>query len=101
MKPDVAHEVDQTLRSIEGISKAEAPPFLYGKIMERMKQPLNAPVTTPVWVFRLAMAVILLFLLNLFSVSWMSYDNRPQHKATDPAHIITEEYFGGETLYTY
>lgn len=65
---DTHHDPDKLLNSLEGIQKAQAPPFFYGKLLSRMQQGIpEEPVRRP-FVLRPALVVALsvFLLLNIF-----------------------------------
>jgi hypothetical protein len=62
-------KVEETLASFDGIRRAEANPFIYERIVQRMqssKESISA--ITPVMKWRLAAFAILLVGLNIFSL---------------------------------
>lgn len=91
-KEDIEQEVDNTLNSLEGLNRAEAPPFFYtrleGRLMDRGRQVL--PYLKVQW----AMLIILL-LVNAFGL-WI-YNNQSVSSTSD-LEAIRSEY--GLVTYT-
>lgn len=57
---DLHSRIEQTLGSIDGIQRAEANPFLFTRVMEKMKQPapgIFKPMV--IWQFATSMVVVL------------------------------------------
>ena len=66
MKNDLHKKVDEVLNSLDDVQRAEASPFLYSKIRNRMEAPREFLPQQLVW--RLAAALIIVAVLNLFTI---------------------------------
>lgn len=98
------HKINETLNSLNGMKRAEASPFLYGRIMERMKQQLPAPVYyTSKAVIQFALAVLLVASLNVVSVRSLKKQQRPQQPLNEEMELqrMAQEYFGFENTNSY
>lgn len=97
------HILDETLNSLKGMRRAEASPFLYGRIMERMKEQLPAPVYySGKVVIQFALAMLLIASLNIFSVSVLKTKGKPQPMNEEAAlNGLAQEYFGFENSNAY
>ncbi|MES2560570.1 MAG: hypothetical protein V4590_12570 [Bacteroidota bacterium] len=97
------HIIDETLKSIDGMKRAGASPFLYGRIMERMKQQLPAPVYyTGKVILRFALAVMLVASLNVISVRVLKKQTKPQPLNEEmELQRMAQEYFGFENTNGY
>ncbi|MES2689506.1 MAG: hypothetical protein V4658_03840 [Bacteroidota bacterium] len=100
MEPTEPHKISKAFESIDGIQRAEASPFLYGKIITRIRENIPAPVYyTGSVLIRFAMAMLLVAALNAATVGILK---RPA--ANDDAQLrqLAKEYFGNEISgYTY
>lgn len=97
------HILEDTLNSLRGIKRAEASPFLYGRIMERMKEQLPAPAYySGKIVIQFALAMLLIASLNIFSVSILRTKGNTQPINEEAAlHGLAQEYFGFDNINTY
>lgn len=66
MKEGFHKKIDEVLNSLDGIQRAEANPFLYGKIKSRIETAKHA-VPQPM-VLRLAIALAIVIMLNLLTI---------------------------------
>jgi hypothetical protein len=99
MKTTGEHKVEQTLGSTDGMMRAEAPPFLYGKIAARLKQVLPEPVYyTTRAVVRLALALVLMTALNAITVKTIKKPGGITEEQSLTG--IAREYFGSNQLHT-
>lgn len=97
------HIIDETLNSLDGMKRAEASPFLYGRIMERMKQQLPAPVYyTSKAVIQFALAMVMVASLNVISVSSLK-KQIPKQPINEEMELqrMAQEYFGFENTNSY
>ncbi|MES2778398.1 MAG: hypothetical protein V4651_00740 [Bacteroidota bacterium] len=97
------HIINETLNSLDGMTRAEASPFLYGRIMERMKQQLPAPVYyTGKAIIQFALAVVLVASLNVISVKTLKKQQKP-HPMNEEMELqrMAQEYFGFENTNSY
>lgn len=91
--------INQAIASIEGIKRAEASPWLYGKIMHRLQQ-LPAPVYyTGKVLFRLAVAAVFIGVINVTTVKLFTQSATIKTSEADQLQQMANEYFG-ETLPT-
>lgn len=91
--------INEVMSSTEGMQKAEPNPFLYSKIAFRMQQKEKQQdrfnkVFIPRWVA----VVILLVLVNCFSIIKMLNRQQQQHAGAN-THLLSE--FNTETTYNY
>jgi hypothetical protein len=93
MKTNNEHKIEKALHSAEGMQRAEASPFLYGKIMARLKQHLPEPVyyTAGVMV-RIALAALVIGLFNSVTVKILK---KPVYTDENIQLMwVAQEYFG-------
>jgi len=71
---NIQQQIEQTLNSLDGLQKAEANPYLYTRIEQRLKnkQPANYESTF----YRLAWALIIFIALNVFTYIRISGNNQ-------------------------
>jgi hypothetical protein len=78
--------VENTLKSLDNIQRAEASPFLYGKVMHRLQQNIKPKqVYSTRFVVRFALAAVVLFATNVFTVK--QWENKRKIKYTDQESI--------------
>lgn len=68
MNNNMENKTDKTLSSIDGIERAKANPFLYGKIMSKLKANHMEVIYTGKMVFKVAAMVVFILSLNLVSI---------------------------------
>lgn len=97
------HIINETLNSLDGMKRAEASPFLYGRIMERMKEQLPAPVYyTGKAIIQFALATVIIASLNVVSVKTLKKHQRPKVMNEEmELHRMAQEYFGFENTNGY
>lgn len=86
MKRDLQQKIEETLTSLDGLSRAEASPYLYGKIRGRMQ---NATALVPqslAW--RMVAALVIVALLNVFTLRHA----KPERTADSGAQSVASEY---------
>lgn len=89
------HHIQKSLDSIEGMTRASASPFLFGKIMSRFHQSIqNTPYYTTNTIIRFAISMVLILAINVFSMQKIK--NRTQPVFNEQAEIfkLADEYFG-------
>ncbi len=102
MKEQLKHIIQQTLNSTEGMQRAEAPSFLYGRMMERMKQHVPEPVYYGGRVlFRFAMMVVVVMLINMVSIKVLKQNSKQQVSDHVGMQQVAQEYFGFENTNPY
>ena len=96
-------QVDETLNALEGLGKAQAPPFFYTRLEARMQEEL-APISGPFAFLsnlKLSVALLSLFMiLNVASIFLITQDDgstQVQGEAT--LETFTEEYFTSSDQY--
>lgn len=87
MNKELQQKIEQTLNSLEGIRQAEAPPYLYSKIMNRL-QPAEAVFQTRI-ALRLVAALVVVLLLNAFTLQAL---NRSEKGEKETAQAVAQEY---------
>lgn len=100
MKRAATHRIEKAMESMDGIQRAEASPFLYGKILERIRENIPVPVYyTGGVILRFAMAMLLVAALNALTVGILK---RPAVDEDSRHQELAREYFGDESNgYTY
>ena len=82
--------INDTMESIDGISRASANPFLYDKIINRMNNATKSNVLKPATI-GWAMAFILLLVgLNILSIT---HYNKSGASQVDGSSLVSNEYF--------
>ena len=66
MKEDLQKKIDEILNSLDGLQRAEANPFLYGKIRNRLEN--RQPFVPSPLAWRLVIALAIVVVLNLFTI---------------------------------
>ena len=86
MKVDLHKKVDEILNSLDGLQRAEANPFLYGKIRNRLESREPSAPSPLAW--RLVIALAIVVVLNLFTILY--FQKKP---GTDTGiELVANEY---------
>ena len=65
--------IDDTMESMEGITRAAGNPLLYDKVMSRLTNPRSGVISfTPRILWQIAAGIALLISINIFSVVYFS-----------------------------
>lgn len=90
-------QIDKTLNSLDGIRRAQANPFLYQRIRQRMDTARSEIRIKPALAWRMAAACLLLAALNV--ISWGRLNNREQAGSTSAFQQIYGEYIYSNSIY--
>lgn len=94
--------VDKTLTSIEGMNRADAPPFLFAKIMHRIKDVTPEPIYyTGTWLLRFAVAGVVIITFNATTIWLINHQPQKQVNEQMELHKIAQEYFGNDNVASY
>lgn len=93
---DSDKEIDYTLSSFDGIERAEASPFLFGRILERMKKESPIVYYSGKKVLQFALAALFLISMNIFSVLLLKKQTKPKVNEQLQLNQVAQEYFGSE-----
>jgi hypothetical protein len=69
MSNDIERRIDETLDSLNGMERATASPWMYNKVLSKMKAEKEVPVIAYRW--RMAAAAIVILLVNVATVVHM------------------------------
>ena len=103
---DIEEKINEAMDSLEGLGKAEAPPFFYTRLEARMEQELApkrgalAFFSNPKW----SVAMLSLFMiLNVGSIFLISGESGSEGAEEEVATLESfgEEYFSSSDLYGY
>ncbi|MGA2668482.1 MAG: hypothetical protein ABSF32_06140 [Ignavibacteria bacterium] len=100
----IKRSVSDTLNSISGIKRAEPNPFLFGRIMEEIKERQSTPKKfTTGYVWKLALVFIVMAMLNIFTlINYTSSDTGQDTSATSSdISTFIDEYGLNNTTYIY
>ncbi len=90
--------VEQALASLDGIRRAEAPPFLYTRIAAQLGQQKSSGIR-PRLVWQIAVSLCLVMAFNI----WGSVRFLQQEKQSTPSgngvQQVAQEYFGSSIAY--
>ena len=102
---DIEEKVNEAMNSLEGLGKAEAPPFFYTRLEARMEEEIApkrgafALLSNPKW----SVAVLSLFMIlnvgSIFLISGESSGEVVEEAAT--LESFGEEYFSSSDMYGY
>ena len=102
MKHYSDQNIEKALQSLNGMMRAEASPFLFGKILHK----LSTQVPEPVYysgkiILQFAMMIALIISLNFITLK--SHKKIKQPEITDESAIsqVAQEYFESDNLYIY
>lgn len=102
MKPNLQEQIEQSMKSLNGMTRAEASPFLFGKIMHKLSRQLPEPVYYSNKML-LRLAAMILFVLSLNIITVTRYKRNTTKKVNEDTQIlvVTQEYFETDNLYIY
>jgi hypothetical protein len=83
-------EIEKTMASLDGITRAEANPYLYEKVIDRIKKGRGPVFPSRSLVVRISAACLILVLLNMFT--WISMFNVHKEDKQADLHLLYEEY---------
>ncbi len=89
------NEIEEILKSLDGIQRSQANPFLFEKIKGRM-QSQKSPIASPAFA-KWAIALGLITMLNVFTWIKTNSDNRE----TDSLKALASEFGFTNTTYHY
>ena len=100
-------EIEKTLQSIDGISRAEMPPFFYTRLQAKIEK--RATLHTPFWmvITKPAVSLVTLSLLVILNIAAISYFMRSSKQTVtqEPASGIqkfAQEYdLDASSVYTH
>lgn len=85
MKNDLQKRIEETLNSLDGIQPAEASPFLYSKIRNRMQSVKEYVPQSLAW--RMIAALVIVALVNLFT---LFHFNSEKENSSGAASVASE-----------
>jgi hypothetical protein len=93
MEQDYTKRVDEILNSLDGMQRAEASPYFYSKLRNRMQ---TSAMPRPL-AWRLAMALVVVALLNVFTLKALhtnqpATDSSAQELASDYSLTLPSSY---------
>lgn len=96
------NNLDDILNSTEGMQRAQASPFLYGKIMEQLKHLPQPVYYTGKVLVRVAFAMMLIGALNAITLRAVNKQTAPRAVNEEmELHRMAQEYFGFENTNGY
>jgi hypothetical protein len=99
-KEDIQHKVEEVMKSLDGAERAEASPFLYSKVMNRLQ---NKNVSTRKFLrlsWELAFAMILFTGLNIAAFFYFKQDDT-QSDDNGSVTSMVNEYTINSNNYNY
>jgi hypothetical protein len=100
----IKRSVSDIINSISGINRAEPNPFLFGKVMNEIKDRQTARrKVSSVYVWKLAAVFIILAVLNIFTLVNYTNSDTSQDTSATSSDISTfiDEYGLNNTTYIY
>lgn len=85
MKEDLHKKIEETLRSLDGMQRAEANVFLYGKIRNRLE---GAKGLVPTLAWRMVIALAIVAVINVVSILHFTSGS----KESSGAELVAKEY---------
>ena len=86
MKNDLQQKIDETLSSLDGMRRAEASPFLYSKIRNRLQGLTEYVPQSLAW--RMIAALVIVTLMNVLTLRHFKADK--QSKSGGAESVATE-----------
>jgi|GEM_PF-6556754 len=81
-----SQRTDEIMRSLEGMGRADAPPYLWSKVRNRLQAPVPAPAR---WAWQLAIALTVFILANLFTLRQL---RQAESRAGGGTQAVASEY---------
>jgi hypothetical protein len=85
------NRIEQTLKSLDTIQRAEANPFLLTRVLEKMKSNTIDRVK-PVWVWRMTASFILIIAINITVGLYISGNSQPTNASTESGYFSNHLY---------
>ena len=85
MKKDLRQRVEETINSLDGLQGAEASPFLYSKIRNRLQTATEWAPQSLAW--RMIAALVIVALVNVFTLRHFNAE-----KQNSGAELVASEY---------
>ncbi len=98
-KMKIDEQIDQTLNSLDGLQRAQANPFLYQRIRQRLSTVHPNNRMTPALAWRLAVACLLLLGLNV--ISWARFYKVEMVSTESPVQQLYSEYINNTSVHGY
>lgn len=101
---DIEHKINQTLKSLEGLSKAEAKPFFYRRLEARMQNELAVPTSSFAILgnMKLNVAVLSIFMMiNLATIFSINETTEVSNGREGQIESFAQDYFSGSDDYEY
>jgi hypothetical protein len=102
MKHYSNQNIDKALQSLNGMKRAEASPFLFGKIMHKLSTQVPEPIYySGKMILQFAMMLAVIISLNFITLK--NHRKMKQPMISDESAIIqvAQEYFETDNLYIY
>ena len=87
MKEELHKKVEETLKSLDGLQRAEASPFLYSKIRNRMEAATAFVPKSIAW--RMVIVLVVVALVNVFTIRHFKAESGER---TNGAELVATEY---------
>lgn len=99
MEPHQRNErIEQALASLDGIRRAEAPPFLYTRIAAQMQQ-RTASGIRPRLVWQIAFSLCLVMAFNIWGGLRFLQQQKQRSISGNGTQLVVQEYFGTSIAY--
>lgn len=103
---EIEQLTEQAMNSLDGMHQAEANPYLYSKIRNRMVQARQATAKHAKLMFRLSMALLFFLFINVGSFYMLNKWQQPAGKAVKEKpktgiNAVSEEFFPKADSYSY
>jgi len=102
-KRDIEQRIEDTLNSLDGISRAEANPFIHTRIQARLKRPKNTVERLVLFAGKPAFAfLVLLIVISTNVMVILQGSDEPSAKQQQSQFVVADEYSNNvQTLYDY
>jgi hypothetical protein len=98
-KMKIDEQIDKTLSSLDGMQRAQANPFLYQRIRQRLDTARSGTRIAPALAWRLAAACLLLLGLNVISL--VRYHRVETASNENPVQQLYSEYISNTSVHSY
>lgn len=88
---DLHSKIEFTLNSLDGIKRAQANPYLYTRVMERLKYPAPG-ILKPMLVWQAAASMVIILGLNIAIGFYLFNNNNKVNQSTESGYFINHIY---------
>lgn len=93
MKKEINHLVEDSLESVKYLNRAQASPFIYGKVMEQLKAIPEPALVGGAMILRWATLLLVLGMVNAVTLRKIASHTKQTASIQQGVNAIAQEYF--------